>query len=74
MKQQMAIIGMDAHFGTSEGLEDFYLNCRSIIVPFNSIIHTKYIKPEYERILAMHTLPVNDNTNTHFYSNVQQIF
>lgn len=50
------------------------LNCRSLPLPFQNVIHHDFCKKEEEGLLKMHNFQLLDYPNTKFYSSVKRDF
>ncbi|RLD42104.1 MAG: PfaB family protein [Bacteroidetes bacterium] len=48
------------------------LNCTSIPIPFQNIIHHDFCKKEEKGLLKMHEFPIQENPNIDFYSSISQ--
>lgn len=46
------------------------LNCPSILVPFQNIIHNEFCKKEYEGLIEMHNFPLEHRPKVDFYSSL----
>ena len=46
------------------------LNCASILVPFQNIIHNEFCKKEYDGLIEMHNFPLENTPKVDFYSSL----
>ncbi|GER58793.1 hypothetical protein ULMA_09010 [Patiriisocius marinus] len=46
------------------------LNCASVLVPFQNIIHNEFCKKEYHGLIEMHNFPLENNPEIDFYSSL----
>ena len=46
------------------------LNCPSVLVPFQNIIHNEFCKKEYDGLIEMHNFPLEKKSKIDFYSSL----
>ena len=46
------------------------LNCASVLVPFQNIIHNEFCKKEYDGLIEMHNFPLENQPEVDFYSSL----
>ena len=46
------------------------LNCASVLVPFQNIIHNEFCKKEYDGLIEMHNFPLENQSEVNFYSSL----
>ncbi|MGD1875266.1 MAG: PfaB family protein [Mastigocoleus sp.] len=46
------------------------LNCRYIAINFDSILHSPIAKDEYDKLVELHTMPIQNIPNIKFYSGI----
>ncbi len=46
------------------------LNCASVLVPFQNIIHNEFCKKEYHGLIEMHNFPLENKPEVDFYSSL----
>ncbi|EDM45378.1 hypothetical protein SCB49_06212 [unidentified eubacterium SCB49] len=46
------------------------LNCASVLVPFQNIIHNEFCKKEYDGLIEMHNFPLVNKPEVDFYSSL----
>jgi PfaB family protein len=46
------------------------LNCASVLVPFQNVIHNEFCKKEYDGLIEMHNFPLENHPEVDFYSSL----